>query len=143
MRRPSSAKAAGPTRAAIAALDWAALADELDSHGHAVLKGLLGRSDCEALASLYADDARFRSRVVMARHGFGRGEYKYFDHPLPELVAELRGALYPPLSRIANRWNEAMRLTFSLLSSAKRSPRNSPRAASSFGSAGIAASRMS
>jgi uncharacterized protein len=73
-----------------------------------VVRGLLAADQCRALAATYADDARFRSRVVMARHGFGRGEYKYFAHPLPEVIVELRDALYPPLARIANGWNEAM-----------------------------------
>jgi hypothetical protein len=89
-------------------LDWEAIAAELDAHGCAVVRGLLSAEQCGALAATYADDARFRSRIVMARHGFGRGEYKYFAHPLPEVVAELRQALYAPLARIANRWNEAM-----------------------------------
>jgi hypothetical protein len=68
----------------------------------------LTAEQCAALAQTYASDAPFRSRVVMARHGFGRGEYKYFAYPLPEPVAVLRAALYPPLAEIANRWNEAM-----------------------------------
>jgi hypothetical protein len=66
--------------------------------------------ECAALAGLYDSDAMFRSRVVMARHGFGRGEYRYFAYPLPEAVARLRSELYPHLARIANRWNEAMRI---------------------------------
>ncbi len=89
-------------------LDWDTVAAELDAHGCAVLRGLLSTGHCRALAATYADDARFRSRIVMARHGFGRGEYKYFAHPLPEVVGELRHALYPPLARIANAWNEAL-----------------------------------
>jgi hypothetical protein len=68
----------------------------------------LTAEQCAALAQTYASDAPFRSRVVMARHGFGRGEYKYFAYPLPEPVAVLRAAFYPPLAEIANRWNEAM-----------------------------------
>jgi hypothetical protein len=69
---------------------------------------ILSQDNCETLAQSYSNDELFRSRVVMARHGFGRGEYKYFRYPLPEDVSELRSALYPPLSRIANRWNEIM-----------------------------------
>jgi uncharacterized protein len=92
----------------VAALDWADLGAELDDHGCAVVKGLLTAPECKSLAELYTQDLPFRSRVVMARHGFGRGEYKYFAHPLPALVADLREALYPPLSVIANRWNEAL-----------------------------------
>ena len=95
---------------AVAALDWTRLGEELDAHGCAVLRGLLCENECAALAASYGDDALFRSRIVMARHGFGRGEYKYFAAPLPELVAGLRAALYPPLAAIANRWNAALGL---------------------------------
>jgi hypothetical protein len=92
----------------VTALDWAEIAAELDAHGAAITAALLTPRECDALASCYDDDARFRSRVIMARHGFGRGEYKYFANPLPETIAGLRAALYPPLAAIANRWNEAM-----------------------------------
>jgi hypothetical protein len=90
------------------AIDWAHVCTELDAQGCAVLKGLLAAEECQAIAALYPDDSRFRSRIVMGRHGFGRGEYKYFSYPLPDLIAELRPALYAPLSNVANRWNEAM-----------------------------------
>ena len=96
--------------ARLAALDRAALAAQLDAQGYAVLPSLLDAAECRALAALYDEEARFRSRVVMARHGYGQGEYKYFAYPLPELVAQLRGALYERLAPIANRWNEALRL---------------------------------
>jgi hypothetical protein len=89
-------------------LDWQHIADDLDAQGCAVLPNLLSAEECQALAALYDTDEKFRSRIVMGRHGFGRGEYKYFAYPLPEPIASLRPALYPPLSRIANRWNEAM-----------------------------------
>ena len=89
-------------------LDWVGIAGTLDREGFATVPGLLRTDQCGALADYYRDDSRFRSRVVMARHGFGRGEYKYFDNPLPQLVADLRTALYPPLSGIANRWNDEM-----------------------------------
>jgi uncharacterized protein len=89
-------------------LDWRRIGEELDAQGAAVLGGVLSREQCAALAASYVRDELFRSRVIMARHGFGRGEYKYFDYPLPEPVAALRAALYPPLAEIANRWNEAM-----------------------------------
>jgi hypothetical protein len=92
----------------IAALPWDALARDLDAHGAAVVPGLLAAEDCAAAAGWYDAEARFRSRVVMARHGFGRGEYRYFAYPLPDLVAELRGAFYPPLAAIANRWNTVL-----------------------------------
>src|SRR5260370_32622435 len=90
------------------AIDWAQATSELDAQGGAVLKGLLSPDECRALAALYPDDTHFRSRIVMGRHGFGRGEYKYFSYPLPELIAELRPALYARLRDVANRWNEAM-----------------------------------
>ncbi|MHA7629794.1 2OG-Fe(II) oxygenase [Corallococcus sp. M7] len=88
--------------------NWEETGRELDARGCAVLEQLLTPDACEALALLYDLEDAFRSRVVMARHGFGRGEYKYFDHPLPEVVTELRTALYPCLAPIANRWNTAM-----------------------------------
>ncbi|AGA26992.1 2OG-Fe(II) oxygenase [Singulisphaera acidiphila] len=89
-------------------LDWASIAAELDEHGCAVIGPILTPEQCETLATSYDTDGLFRSRVVMARHGFGRGEYRYFSYPLPPLIAELRESLYPPLAEIANRWNEAM-----------------------------------
>lgn len=88
--------------------DWTGIADELDTHGCAMFDALLSPQECRALAGLYAQDALFRSRVVMGRHGFGRGEYKYFSYPLPDVVASLRLAIYPRLAPIANRWNAAM-----------------------------------
>jgi uncharacterized protein len=90
-------------------IDWRAAIDELDRYGSATLKPVLSRKDCEAVVSLYQHEATFRKRVVMAQHGFGRGEYKYFAYPLPALVAELRARLYPPLAEIANRWNAAVK----------------------------------
>jgi len=89
-------------------VDWDRVGTELDARGCAVIERLVSEADCDALAALYPADAHFRSRVVMARHGFGRGEYKYFGYPLPPLVSGLRGALYGPLASIANRWNAAM-----------------------------------
>jgi uncharacterized protein len=86
-------------------IDWAGVAADLDRAGAAVLPGVLQPAECRALAALYKEEAPFRSRVVMARHGYGRGEYKYFSYPLPEIVAGLRGVLYPPLASIANQWN--------------------------------------
>jgi hypothetical protein len=94
----------------IAALDWGGLAADLDAHGCAMTGPLLSAEECAALAEGYGSDELFRSRIVMGRHGFGRGEYKYFAHPLPGTIAALREALYPPLADIANRWNEAMRV---------------------------------
>ena len=92
----------------IAALDWTRLEADLDGDGWALAPSVLTPADCSSLSGLYEREEAFRSRVVMARHGFGRGEYKYFSYPLPDAVAELRASLYPPLSRVANRWNEAM-----------------------------------
>ncbi|WP_080353692.1 2OG-Fe(II) oxygenase [Burkholderia cenocepacia] len=90
------------------ALDWPTVEGELDRYGCARVPGLVSASECDALASLYSYDALYRSRVVMARHGFGRGEYKYFAYPLPAVIAELRATLYPHLAPIANRWNQAL-----------------------------------
>jgi hypothetical protein len=89
--------------------DWVGAGSDLDAQGWATFPKLLDRGECEAVAALYGDEGRFRSRVVMARHGFGQGEYKYFSYPLPELVAALRTALYPRLAPIANRWSAALR----------------------------------
>ena len=90
------------------AIDWDQAARDLDAQGCAVLKGLLLPEECRALAALYPDDGHFRSRIVMGRHGFGRGEYKYFAYPLPPVIAGLRPSLYARLRDVANRWNEAM-----------------------------------
>ena len=99
-----------PIAARIAALGWAGIAADLDAHGVATTGPLLTRAECADIVGLYEEERRFRSRVVMARHGFGRGEYKYLAYPLPRLVAELRGRLYPRLAVIANRWNAALGL---------------------------------
>ncbi len=87
---------------------WPSISEHLDAHGWAMVKTLLTASECEIVAGFYPDDRRFRSHIVMARHGFGRGEYKYFAYPLPDTVADLRTALYPRLAPIANRWNASM-----------------------------------
>jgi uncharacterized protein len=94
--------------ARVEAIDWSATAVWLDRQGWAVVPKLLTPAECREIAGLYAGGGRFRSKVVMARHGFGRGEYQYFAYPLPELVEALRGAIYPHLAPIANRWNEVM-----------------------------------
>ncbi len=88
-----------------ATYDWAGMERSLDTHGNAVLPGLMTAKQCDVLASLYVQDEGYRTRIVMARHGFGRGEYKYFSYPLPPLLDRLRHALYPRLAPIANRWN--------------------------------------
>jgi len=99
---------AGKVEARVAAIEWDALAERLDERGHGVIRRLLAPEQCSALVALYRDEAAFRSRIVMSRHGFGRGEYKYFRYPLPPLVAALRGALYPYVVPIANRWNQGL-----------------------------------
>lgn len=99
--------ASDDARTHVASCDWPRISADLDAEGWAVIDRLLTRPECEELAGLY-ETGNFRSRVVMARHGFGRGEYKYFAYPLPSLVAGLRDALYPHLAALANRWNQAM-----------------------------------
>src|SRR5438105_14796551 len=89
-------------------IHWERVSADLDERGSAVVAGLFSPAQCRSLTALYENDGLFRSRIVMARHGFGRGEYKYFDYPLPELLAAQRTALYRPLADIANRWNAAM-----------------------------------
>ena len=89
-------------------IDWGNVTRELDAQGSAVLNHLISQEQCRAVTSLYSHDRRFRSRVVMSRHGFGRGEYKYFNYPLPDVIGELRSTIYPHLAPIANRWNAAM-----------------------------------
>jgi uncharacterized protein len=97
-----------PVATRVSRYEWTALAAEFDTYGCAVLEQVLTAEECAALAALYPDESHFRSHVVMARHGFGRGEYRYFRYPLPPLVSDLRTALYPRLAPIANAWNERM-----------------------------------
>ncbi|WP_405118229.1 2OG-Fe(II) oxygenase [Pseudomonas leptonychotis] len=92
------------------ALDWFQLEQQLEHHGHACIERLLDADTCALLAGLYSNDGAFRSRVVMARHNFGQGEYKYFAYPLPTLLATLRHRLFPPLARISNRWQARLGL---------------------------------
>lgn len=106
--RKSPQKPSADLAAHVDAFDWPQITAELDTQGCAVLKNLLTPDQCRAIAALYPDDAHFRSRIVMGRHGFGRGEYKYFSYPLPDLIAQLRPVLYPHLQAVANRWNEVM-----------------------------------
>ena len=100
----SSKSAAAPVRT----VDWERVSHDLDAEGCAVVEGILSPDQCQALAGLYPKDDIFRSRVVMERHGFGRGEYKYFSYPLPDLIVALRTVIYPHLVPIANRWNNDM-----------------------------------
>lgn len=92
------------------AIEWPSAARALDDRGFAVIEDLLAPAQCERLAALYSVDTLFRSKVTMERHGFGRGEYKYFDYPLPELIAQLRTRLYAPLAPIADRWSATLGL---------------------------------
>ena len=108
MTMKATARKIDRSPARVYAVAWVQATADLDAQGCAVLKGLLSPEECAALAALYSEDKHFRSRIVMGRHGFGRGEYKYFSYPLPDLVAELRPALYARLHPVANRWNETM-----------------------------------
>lgn len=96
------------TTSAVAAIDWDQVAKDLDAEGHAVIRQLLTSNESEEITGLYKSDHLFRSRVVMERHRFGRGEYKYFNYPLPGIVASLRTDVYPNLVPVANRWNELL-----------------------------------
>lgn len=102
----ASAVQAAETR--LTAYDWRAFSAELSSQGCAVLRNILTAAECDSLAALYPQEAYFRSHIHMARHGFGKGEYRYFAYPLPDLVGGLRTALYPHLAAIANQWNERL-----------------------------------
>jgi hypothetical protein len=93
----------------VAALDWQRISDDLGLQGYAIVPGLLTGEQCRGLVGLYSAPDLFRSRVVMSRHGYGRGEYQYFKYPLPGLVAALRASLYAELAPIANRWNELLK----------------------------------
>ncbi|MGH8177506.1 MAG: 2OG-Fe(II) oxygenase [Steroidobacter sp.] len=110
MRNERTPASAGEISARVDGGDWERTSQDLDAHGCAMIEGLLTRKECDALAALYSTSGIFRSRVVMSRHGFGRGEYQYFSYPLPDTVAALRTSLYPHLAPIANRWNAAMNL---------------------------------
>jgi hypothetical protein len=110
LRSVRAAAAAASVADRVEAFDWEDVSGSLDAQGSAMIERLLSPDECRALSGLYADETRFRSRVVMARHGFGSGEYKYFSYPLPGMVADLRTALYLRLAPIANRWNAAMRI---------------------------------
>jgi uncharacterized protein len=92
----------------VESLDWQSITGSLNDSGNALLKNVLTSSACEALASMYGDDGHFRSRVIMSRHGFGRGEYKYFSYPLPDILQGLRSSLYQRLAPVANFWNQQM-----------------------------------
>lgn len=98
----------GEAMSRLDAYDWLLISNDLDSQGSAVLQGLLTPDECAGISSMYPDESHFRSHVIMARHGFGRGEYRYFRYPLPDLVQAMRTALYPRLAPIANDWNSRL-----------------------------------
>jgi len=110
--KPTTPIAPNASRKSIAervrAINWEQVLQDLDAQGNAMVEHLLSPAECETLAALYSQDEIFRSRVVMERHGFGRGEYKYFSYPLPDLIMRIRTGAYPHLVAIANRWNSAM-----------------------------------
>jgi hypothetical protein len=101
-------EAPAPVAPRLARIDWAAIEQALDAQGYATTTPLLTGAECRDLAALYASDAGFRSRVVMQRHAFGRGEYKYFEYPLPPIVEALRQGIYPRLVPVANRWRQTL-----------------------------------
>src|SRR4030088_1467235 len=104
----ATAKTVTPIGSTAGAIDWERVSQDLDAQGNPMIERLLSPDECKAIAGLYPRDDIFRSRIVMGRHGFGRGEYKYFSYPLPDLLSELRTAVYPHLVPVANRWNDAM-----------------------------------
>ena len=108
LKKVSAMPAGATAEDRVAALDWSTLTQQLDGFGNTVIEGLLTPDECSAVSSLYTDDGKFRSHVHMARHGFGKGEYKYFKYPLPDVISGLRTALYPRLATVANAWNERM-----------------------------------
>jgi hypothetical protein len=103
-RATATARSKTPSR--LATIDWDRALGDLDAAGHGVVPGILDADECAAMAGLYPQPDAFRSHIVMQRHGFGQGEYRYFAYPLPEIVARLRAIAYPPLARLANTWNE-------------------------------------
>jgi hypothetical protein len=96
--------------ARVEAFDWSMIAENLDAFGNAMLPSLLSTAECQEITAMYADASHFRSRVIMGRHGFGRGEYQYFKYPLPRVIDGLRAAFYERLVPIANAWNERMKI---------------------------------
>jgi uncharacterized protein len=106
----ATARSRNTTRDRVSAMDWTAVAAQLSDRGWAILTRALDADECGELVKLYDDESRFRKRILMARHGYGRGEYQYFAYPLPDLVAGLRSELYPRLAPVANQWNESMRI---------------------------------
>lgn len=110
MSSTSSITTAKDVMQRVEALDWNHISQDLDSHGNAIMENLISSNECDALVNLYSEDNIFRSRVVMEQHGFGRGEYKYFNYPLPDIIVSLRTHIYPHLAPIANQWNKMMNI---------------------------------
>jgi hypothetical protein len=108
LKKMSATPVAAAAADRVSALDWTKLTEQLDGFGNAVIEGLLTPDECRGIAELYPHEEHFRSHVHMARHGFGKGEYRYFKYPLPDLISGLRTALYPRLATVANAWNERM-----------------------------------
>jgi uncharacterized protein len=108
IERESTITSAKDIAQRVKTIEWERVLQDLDAQGSGIVKRLITPAECDGLAQLYLEDGIFRSRVVMAQHGFGRGEYKYFSYPLPDIIAGLRTAIYPHLAPIANRWNTAM-----------------------------------
>ena len=109
MTRPAPARAAAALSTRLEALSWPQMAEQLDRVGFATTGPLLDAAQCRSLVTAYPDDELFRKTIIMQRHGYGSGAYKYFRYPLPEIVQALRTALYPPLAAVANRWQEMLR----------------------------------
>ncbi|WP_159008593.1 2OG-Fe(II) oxygenase [Bradyrhizobium sp. S69] len=108
LKRIPAVPGAKSAESRVAAYDWGTLSSQLSGYGNAVIEGLLTPDECRLIASLYPHEEHFRSHIHMARHGFGKGEYRYFKYPLPDLLGDLRQALYPRLAVVANEWNERM-----------------------------------
>src|SRR5689334_22503295 len=108
MDRPMNPSPVRPIARRLAALDWTAMGDSLDRLGYATTGPLLSAEECAGLIGLYGEAGRFRLRVIMQHHGYGRGEYQYFAYPLPTLVGQLRRAIYPHLASVARRWNQRL-----------------------------------
>jgi hypothetical protein len=108
IKRAATITSAKDVAERVKALDWERVSQDLDAQGSAVIERIITPAECDALAELYPEDGIFRSRVVMGKYGFGRGEYRYFSYPLPDIIDGLRTAIYPCLTPIANRWNTAL-----------------------------------
>jgi hypothetical protein len=107
----TSASAVTAAEARLSKYDWTAVGNEINQFGSVPIRKLLSPAECKHVTALYPEEKHFRSRVPMARHGFGKGEYQYFHYPIPDLIGGLRTALYPKLATVANAWNERMNIS--------------------------------